>query len=54
VDLKTFLGGDGAANYSLEEGDIIYVPKSGIAKLGYVLQQINPITSSLLFGAALF
>jgi polysaccharide export outer membrane protein len=54
VDLKTFLGGDGAANYSLEEGDIIYVPKSGIAKLGYVLQQINPITSTLLFGAALF
>jgi polysaccharide export outer membrane protein len=54
VDLKTFLGGDGAANYSLEEGDIIYVPKSGIAKLGYVLQQINPMTSTLLFGAALF
>jgi len=54
VDLKTFLGGNGEANYSLEEGDIIYVPKSGIAKLGYVLQQINPITSTVFFGAALF
>lgn len=54
VDLKTFLGGNGDSNYRLEEGDIIYVPKSGIAKVGYVLQQINPITSGLLFGAALF
>jgi polysaccharide export outer membrane protein len=54
IDLKTFLGGSGDANYSLQEGDIIYVPKSGIAKVGYVLQQINPITSSLLIGAAIF
>jgi polysaccharide export outer membrane protein len=54
IDLKTFLGGSGDANYSLQEGDIIYVPKSGIAKVGYVLQQLNPITSSLLIGAAIF
>jgi len=32
-------------NYQLEPGDIVYVPKSGLAKLGYVMQQINPITS---------
>jgi polysaccharide export outer membrane protein len=54
VNLKTFLGGDGDANYSLEEGDIIYVPKSGIAKVGYVLQQLNPLTSTVLFAAAIF
>jgi polysaccharide export outer membrane protein len=54
VDLKTFLNGNGETNYSLEEGDIIYVPKSGVAKVGYVLQQLNPITSTILFGAALF
>jgi polysaccharide export outer membrane protein len=54
IDLKTFLSGGGDANYRLEEGDIIYVPKSGIAKVGYVLQQLNPITSSLLIGAAIF
>lgn len=54
IDLKTFLGGNGDGNYALKEGDIIYVPKSGIAKVGYVLQQINPITSSLLVGAAIF
>jgi polysaccharide export outer membrane protein len=40
-------------NYQLEAGDIVYVPKSGLAKLGYVLQQINPITTMVLFGAAL-
>jgi polysaccharide export outer membrane protein len=54
IDLKTFLSGNGDANYRLEEGDIIYVPKSGVAKVGYVLQQLNPVTSTLLFGAALF
>jgi polysaccharide biosynthesis/export protein len=54
IDLKTFLSGDGDSNYRLEEGDIIYVPKSGLAKVGYVLQQLNPVTSTLLFGAALF
>ena len=54
IDLKTFLGGNGARNYALEEGDIIYVPKNGIAKVGYVLQQLNPLTSTVLFAAAIF
>jgi polysaccharide biosynthesis/export protein len=54
IDVKTFLAGNGDANYALKEGDIIYVPKSGMAKLGYVLQQISPITSTLLVGAAIF
>jgi polysaccharide biosynthesis/export protein len=43
----------GQANYQLEAGDIVYVPKSGLAKFGYVLQQVNPITTLALFGAAL-
>jgi polysaccharide export outer membrane protein len=43
----------GQANYQLEAGDIVYVPKSGLAKLGYVVQQINPIATLALFGAAL-
>ncbi len=32
-------------NYSLEEGDIIYVPKSGIATFGYIMQKANPLSS---------
>lgn len=54
IDLKTFLAGNGDSNYVLREGDIIYVPKSGIAKVGYVMQQLSPISSTLLFGAAIF
>jgi polysaccharide biosynthesis/export protein len=53
VDLKNFLAGNGEANYSLKEGDIIYVPKNGVAKVGYVLQQLNPL-STLFFAAAVF
>jgi polysaccharide export outer membrane protein len=40
-------------NSQLEAGDIVYVPKSGLAKFGYVLQQINPITTMVLFAATL-
>ena len=52
VDLEDVVqkGGD---NYQLEPGDIVYVPKSGLAKLGYVFQQISPITTMALFAAAL-
>jgi polysaccharide biosynthesis/export protein len=52
VDLESDIQKSGP-NYQLEAGDIVYVPKSGLAKLGYVLQQINPITTMVLFGAAL-
>jgi len=33
----------------MENGDIIYIPRSGMAKLGYVMQQVSPATSYLLF-----
>ncbi|MGA9722979.1 MAG: polysaccharide biosynthesis/export family protein [Candidatus Binatus sp.] len=52
VDLENSVE-QGGTNYKLEAGDIVYVPKSGLATLGYVMQQINPITSMALFGAAL-
>jgi polysaccharide biosynthesis/export protein len=54
IDLKQMIKGGGDANYALEQGDIIYVPKNGIASVGYVLQQISPLTQSALFAAALF
>jgi polysaccharide export outer membrane protein len=52
VDLENDLKKSGT-NYQLEPGDIVYVPKSGLAKLGFVMQQINPITSMALFAGAL-
>ena len=52
VDLENDIK-KGGANYTLEPGDIVYVPKSGLAQVGYFFQQINPLTSMVLFGAAL-
>lgn len=37
-------------NYGLEEGDVIYVPKSGIAEVGYVLRQLLPGIAFMTFG----
>ena len=51
VDLENNIQ-KGGTNYQLEPGDIVYVPKSGLAQLGYFFQQINPLTSMVLFGAA--
>lgn len=34
---------------TLENGDILYVGRSGIAKVGYVMMQLSPATSYLLF-----
>jgi polysaccharide export outer membrane protein len=52
INLKQMVK-EGQANYQLEAGDIVYVPKSGLANFGWVMQQINPITTMALFGAAL-
>lgn len=41
-----------AVNVALEEGDVIHVPRSGIAKLGYVLRQLSPAVSFFMFGQA--
>jgi polysaccharide biosynthesis/export protein len=53
IDLKQFIKGSSDSNFVLEQGDIVYVPKSGIAAVGYVLQQLNPLTQAVLFGAVL-
>jgi polysaccharide export outer membrane protein len=54
IDMEHFVQTAGNNNnFQLEAGDIVYVPKSGLAKLGYVLQQINPITTMVLFAATL-
>ncbi len=42
-----------AINYSLEDGDVVFVPRSGLADVGYFLRQISPAMSVLNFGLAL-
>lgn len=53
IPLKELLEPQGELNVELEDGDIIYVPKKGIAKVGYVLEQVSPGANFLLLGAAL-
>lgn len=39
-----------SVNYTLEDGDVVFVPKSDIAELGYVMRQLAPGISVLSFG----
>lgn len=48
IDFKLLLDPKSRLNYSLEEGDIIYVPKRGLAKAGYVFEKLNPFISLLV------
>ncbi len=36
---------------SVARGDVVYVPKNGLAKMGYVLDKFSPAGSLLMFGA---
>ena len=49
---KSLLTDGPRANYALEEGDVIYVPKRGLAEVGYVLRQLLPGISFMTFGAS--
>jgi polysaccharide biosynthesis/export protein len=54
IDVNEYLRARGEHNYMLEEGDIIYVPRSGMAKFGYFMQQFTPLTQTMLFAVGLF
>jgi polysaccharide biosynthesis/export protein len=51
--LKQLLANPREFNFTLNEGDIIYVPKSGFGKIGYFLQKSSPITGFAVIGSAL-
>ena len=42
-----------AVNFALEDGDVVYVPTSTMADIGYALRQLAPAVSILTFGLAL-
>jgi polysaccharide export outer membrane protein len=42
IRLKDVLKPNGGMEISFYPGDVIYVPKSGVAKVGFVLQQVAP------------
>ena len=41
------------ANYALEDGDVIFIPRSNLAEFGYFMRQISPGLSVLSFGLTL-
>lgn len=51
--LASLLTADRRVNFALEEGDIVFVPKSGLADVGYVMRQLLPGLGLLTFATGL-
>jgi len=49
INMKQIVHTGTNPNVALENGDIIYIPRSGLAKVGYIMQQLSPATTYLLF-----
>jgi len=45
--------GDFSENYLLQDNDIVYIPKKGIAKFNYYLRQIDPFMRTFISGMAI-
>jgi polysaccharide export outer membrane protein len=52
IALQSLMDGGRRVNFALEEGDVIFVPKSNLAEFGYFMRQIAPGLSLLTIGAA--
>lgn len=50
IDFKDLLDVSRRANFALEDGDVVFVPKSNLADLGYFMRQLSPAISILTFG----
>ncbi len=50
VNLKDVMTHKVNPNIALEDGDILYLPKSNMAKFGYVLNKVAPLTGFALIG----
>ena len=50
IDFDTLIGPSRHINYTLEDGDVLFVPTSGLADFGYFLRQISPAIAVLTFG----
>lgn len=43
ISFKELLTLHGGSDVSLHDGDIVFVPRSGLSKFGYVMQQVAPV-----------
>ncbi len=53
IRYKELLSPTGALEVSLKPGEVIYVPRGGLAKTGYVLQQLGPLTGAMYFAGTI-
>jgi polysaccharide biosynthesis/export protein len=51
IRFKDMLSPTGALEVTLHPGEVIYVPRSGLSRVGYALQQLTPLTSAMSFAA---
>lgn len=52
-DFAALIDPSRAVNYALEDGDVVFVPTSTMAEIGYMLRQLAPAVSVLTFGLTL-
>jgi polysaccharide export outer membrane protein len=52
IALQNLMDARQRVNFALEEGDVVFVPKSGIADFGYVTRQLTAGLTFLTFGLA--
>lgn len=53
IPLQALMDGSRRVNFALEEGDVIFVPKSGIGEFGYYTRQLSAGLGFMTFGLAL-
>lgn len=54
IPLSTLLDPNGTRNVGLEEGDIIWIPRSGVASIGYVFEKVvSPFVNLVIVGKAI-
>lgn len=51
ISLDDILNPNPDINFALEEGDVIYVPRNGLAKVGYALEKLSAFASVLILEA---
>lgn len=50
VAMRDIMHPDPSLNFTLQDGDIIYVPKRGLAKFGYFMEQFGPASGLAIVG----
>lgn len=54
VDMSRILDGKASVPLSIQSGDIVYVPRKGVATFNYYLSQLTPSINTVMLGATLW